>query len=384
MFMRSLLKTSSLAMLSFAALVGACAAPAPSSETEATADAIIGGVEINSPKFNAVGSMQLEYNGQRQSFCTGTLIAPNQVLTAKHCAIAMLAAEAPDGKDHLFTEFVPVFFGIGNDATTARLAQAETAFVSSLSEGGAGYGSDVAIYILKEPVNDVTPFPVARQHLTAEDVGQPFMAMGFGVRDAAGSSGHRTMGNITMKLHEGNAFEAAYGSYEAFKAVIEGNVGRPLTAEEDGEVKAYFESQRLLQGYEAYFSATGTDAQPCSGDSGGPLLRKVNGQITVFGVASWVPNKAQDSQLCARGIVYATMGPAAVELLDRSAQQALCNGETVEGRCDGTTAIRCTRPEEGPVRVTQTRCAELDLVCGMVDGKVGCVEAADPAPAPEE
>jgi secreted trypsin-like serine protease len=380
MLTRSLLKTSSLAFFSvFAASIVACSAPTQA-ETEATEGAIIGGVEISSPKFDAVGSMQLEYEGRKQAFCTATLIAPNLVLTAKHCAIAVLAADAPDHKDHLFTEYVPVFFGVGNDSAQARLAPAETAIVTSLSEGGAGYGSDVAIYILREPVTGVTPFPVARASLSAADVGQPFMAMGYGVRDAAGSAGYRTMGNITLALHEGNAFKAAYGDFETFKRDIEGRVGRPLTAEELAEMQTYFEEQRLLQGYEAFFGAKEGDVQPCSGDSGGPLLRKVNGQITVFGVASWVPNKAADSQLCSRGIVYATMGPAAVELLDRSN----CGTETASGRCDGTTAVRCTTPGEGGVRVTKTRCEELDLACGMVNGKVGCVEPSAPPPAPTE
>lgn len=376
MSLRSLIRPSSAALSTLLA-VGLFACSAQTEKAEATESDIIGGVEIRSPKFDAVGSLQAEINGGKQSICTGTLISPNVVLTAKHCAIAIQAADAPDHKDHYFTELVPMYFAIGNDAAAPKkLVRATSAIGSSLNEGGAGFGADSAVYFLSEPINDVTPLPVSRAPLSDADVGQTFFAMGYGVMDAAGTAGHRTMGNITLTMRDGKVFEAAYGTYEAFKQSIEARIGRPLTAEEDAQVHESFDQTTLLSDYEAFFGAKEGDVQPCSGDSGGPLLRKVDGQITVFGVASWVPNKEQATALCSRGIVYSTMGPAGASLLDLTK----CGAESVAGRCDGTTAIRCLTNEEGGVRVTRTSCEQLDLTCGMVAGKAGCVEPAPVAP----
>jgi hypothetical protein len=40
-----------------------------------------------------------------------------------------------------------------------------------------------------------------------------------------------------------------------------------------------------------------------------------------------------------------------------------CADLSVAGRCDGTVAIRCTEPSEGPAQMTQVDCAMLGQVC---------------------
>ncbi len=53
------------------------------------------------------------------------------------------------------------------------------------------------------------------------------------------------------------------------------------------------------------------DPQPCSGDSGGPLLR--NGKV--FGVASGVLRSSE--RVCDHGTVYATFGPEVLDFIKR-------------------------------------------------------------------
>ena len=146
-----MLMRPSLAIACILSSLGGCSAQveesAPTSE-----DAIIGGVEVQSPTLDAVGALKITYRGEERS-CTGTLIAPDRVLTAKHCAIAMRAKHAPDGRDHLFLDEGSVSFAIGSDIQDARLVPIVHVELATPSEGGVGYGADLAIYHLGERVS---------------------------------------------------------------------------------------------------------------------------------------------------------------------------------------------------------------------------------------
>ncbi len=69
-----------------AALVAGCGSSAPSKEDapNAVASAIIEGTASTTAQ-DAVVLLALRQDGQLRGFCTGTLVAPNLVLTARHC-----------------------------------------------------------------------------------------------------------------------------------------------------------------------------------------------------------------------------------------------------------------------------------------------------------
>lgn len=346
--------------------IAGCAAHDEVEVAAGPADEIIGGVDAASVKLDAIGS--LVFDGK--SFCTGTLIAPTLVLTAKHCALQL--DDGTVGRNYLLTDVGSVSFAIGHDSTAPRRAvTVKRTDMASLNVGGIGYGADVAVYTLDEAITEVDPLPVSPAFLTEADVGKAFVAIGYGVRDRAGSSGRRTMGNITLSMLEGLPYEAAFGDYESFAAYYAAALGRTLSWQEEEEVRAIY-SQPLLSGYEVFFGAKDGDAQACSGDSGGPLLRKVDGKLTVFGVASWVPSKSERSP-CSRGAIYATFGPSVRELFAEMSHDA-CGDVPVAGQCDGNTAVRCISSEEGTPRVTRTNCEDLDQACAIVDGRAACVD----------
>jgi hypothetical protein len=169
--------------------------------------------------------------------------------------------------------------------------------------------------------------------LTEADVGARFVAISYGVRDLANAAGERTMGNIALTT----------------------TLGQPGVP--------------LLASYEALFSTDGTNVQPCSGDSGGPLLRKVDGALQVHGVASWVLAKG-GSAPCGGGVVYATFGESAKQLIDSALADGgvppdsgvpdsgnapdsglanACGDVPVEDRCEAVVAVRCIATSEAPL-----------------------------------
>jgi len=72
-------------LLSFMTLVACSDLPDSSPLLDNQAD-IIGGYKATSASLNHTGAIILDYWDDLEPFCTGTLIAPRTVVTAKHCA----------------------------------------------------------------------------------------------------------------------------------------------------------------------------------------------------------------------------------------------------------------------------------------------------------
>src|SRR5690606_36303846 len=77
---------TTMALTALLATLGLGACSTSVGEEAAAADgAIIGGVQVSSAKLDAVGSLQIDLgDGRRVPFCTGSLISPTVVVTAKH------------------------------------------------------------------------------------------------------------------------------------------------------------------------------------------------------------------------------------------------------------------------------------------------------------
>jgi len=189
---------------------------------EMTADEIISGRKDN--RHVAVG--QIGSDWPPSWHCTGTLIAPNIVLTAAHCLYdednhRVPAARLLWGEDDAIYDVV--------SANTQRY-----------SPGSRDAWNDIAILTLSEP-SRTTPIPIAT---TVPRVDQRVTVVGFGVTRATGP--HRGTGggvrrSATITLDEVGAREVAYAS------------------DEHGA---------------------------CYGDSGGPLLARIGGKEQVVGVTS--------------------------------------------------------------------------------------------------
>jgi hypothetical protein len=123
-------------------------------------------------------------------------------------------------------------------------------------------------------------------------------------------------------------------------------------------LQSVYDHTELLGG-EAYLGGTANDAQPCGADAGGPIVRKAQGQVRVFGVFSRTPFSG-----CDKGAIYSGITTETKAFVDAAAQwQDPCAGLTTLGKCVGTSATRCSTNAEGKRRVVKFDCSLLNQVC---------------------
>jgi hypothetical protein len=356
-----------LALLGLAAL--GCGSTLP--ETADRSLEIIGGFDASSAAFDAVGALViLDEVGQPVRLCTATLVTPTAVITAKHCIL-----ESPDDGGGPRLDQQPVFFALGPDAKAPyRMVRAIHSDASPIDEGGWSefsdwptLGHDLGVYHLDEPINEIDPLAVGG-FLSSSDIGTRFIAMGYGRQhnrdgwEPGTSNSTRRMGLITLRALEGRPFELMFGTLQAFLDNQMALMG-PLPDEEVDALTHRYEKTFLIEGHEAWLGARPGDAQACNGDSGSPLLARVEGALHVLGVLSggWSTPELR----CDRGNIYATLGPRARDYLAASlAYEDPCGSLPETGGCAGTRVLRCTSRHEGPRRVVDMDCAAVGMQCG--------------------
>jgi hypothetical protein len=301
-------------------------------------------------------------NSRYTQFCTATLIGAKTIVTAKHCIQGM--------------ESFKVAFVTGPDAANPRAVYDVVARIpeTSITGGANGIGADIGVMRLDRPVEGIAPIEYGT--LARSDLNKTFAAVGYGVMGRGLGSGKRNGGEITLAALEGSAPQIAFKSeddyLEAYAKAYGATLDQARQSPEFVDHVSTIWRTELLPSHEAYFRVGPTQAQPCHGDSGGPILRKdAKGKLRIFGVlARGIVTDGVDN--CSAGAIYTTFGPKVRTFVTNS---LACDKIPAQGACEGTTAIRCTRPGEGPERVVKTNCASLGLVCSATEtGDVGCVD----------
>jgi V8-like Glu-specific endopeptidase len=208
--------------------------------------AIINGELAAAGEFPAVGALVFDFGGDFEQYCTGTLIAPNIVLSAAHCVDPALSGIDLD-TTAAFTRVVLNQLNTNNGIQAGGIAARVEQIImnNDFDANFLDQGNDVSVLILDQPVAGVEPIPVTFDNAAAF-VGDRFTAVGYGVSNAANQSGSGVQRFTTFEL------EAAQGELN------------------------FYGTQ----------NDTGTGV--CFGDSGGPDLIEVNGELRVFGIHSFV------------------------------------------------------------------------------------------------
>jgi hypothetical protein len=302
-------RSVSVALLAAACAVSCSGGPAPTDPIAMTSSAIQGGTTDTTHTF-AVGVVQLAQEAQNMvAFCSGVLLAPNLVATARHC-VAELASTTIDCTTSTFGALYPASQVLVTIDTTITMNSMFYVVSKVIVPTGANQtsvcGNDIALMILDQNITlPEYAEPVINPPMTSAQYRPVVTAIGYGIdtpTDTQGNSAgiRRIRENVPLTcIPNDSSFTDCFANDPTAKSV--------LTAAE-------------------FVSGDST----CEGDSGSAAFEQGNfnnDRWLAFGVLSR-GGVSQDGTTCDQPIYsrFDAWGSLIIGAAQQAAQQASANG----------------------------------------------------------